>query len=387
MVFAKEYTIKIPVENDLRYIGAYAFPANPFNRFRLHINKVCKVHEYAFATKGSIIQYPSNLTIDSENPYIGCDSGVIFFKGDQNIVRYFIHENENTPAIIPHGFTHIENIPTTTTPENILFEDERDISYLRLTNCNISGKNDILSFNSIDTISNKLFTNCTFDTKHISFPNAKYIQEAFDGTFSHLQFANVETLETEKLFIGTADTLSVYVNQLLGNKLFTGATIRRLNWLNNDVPFAESMEDYAKRIDVLNLGNAKTVGIRGLMYSLKNRNRESLILLSTPTPPEVLSTVLFDDYPSKVKLYVPAGSGDTYRNHDKWCVIPNIIEYDVNGPDPTSGTNNITSHTPRFVDVYNTQGTLVRKSVLLDQATQGLPQGIYIINGQKILVK
>ena len=387
LVFAKEYTIEIPVENDLRYIGAYAFPANPFDRFRLHINKVCKVHEYAFATKGSIIQYLSNLTIDPENPYIGIDGGVIFFKGNQNVVRYFIHENENTPAIIPLGFSHIENISTTTTPENILFEDGRDISYLRLTNCNISSKNDVLSFNNIDTITNKLFSNCTFDIKHISFPNAKYVQEAFDGTFSHLQFANVETLETEKLFIGTADTLSVYVNQLLGNKLFAGATIRRLNWLNNDVPFAESMEDYAKRIDVLNLGNAKAVGIRGLMYSLKNRNCESLILLSTPTPPEVLSIVLFDDYPSKVKLYVPAGSGDTYRNHDKWCVIPNIIEYDVNGPDPTSGTNNITSHTPLLVDVYTLQGTPVRKRIPLNQATQGLTQGIYIINRQKILVK
>ena len=147
------------------------------------------------------------------------------------------------------------------------------------------------------------------------------------------------------------------------------------------------MEDYAKRIDVLNLGNAKAVGIRGLMYSLKNRNCESLILLSTPTPPEVLSIVLFDDYPSKVKLYVPAGSGDTYRNHDKWCVIPNIIEYDVNGPDPTSGTNNITSHTPLLVDVYTLQGTPVRKRIPLNQATQGLTQGIYIINRQKILVK
>lgn len=302
-------------------------------------------------------------------------------------MRYFIRETENSSAVIPHGYTKVENISTTSSIENITFEDESDITYLRLTNCNLTNK-DILSFNSIDTITNKLFNNCTFDVKKISFPNAKYVEAPFDGTFKHLHFGNVEMLETEYLFKGSADTLSVYVKNNLGNKLFAGASIGRLNWLNEDIPFAESMEEYANRIDVLNLGNAKAVGIRGVMYSLKNRKTESLILLSTPTPPEVLSMVLYDDYPAKVKLYVPAGSGEAYRNHEKWGVIPNIIEYDVNGPDPTSGVETIINdNAQNSVDVYTLQGSLVRKGVKRDEATQGLPQGVYIIGGEKVIVK
>ena len=39
------------------------------------------------------------------------------------------------------------------------------------------------------------------------------------------------------------------------------------------------------------------------------------------------------------------------------------------------------------VDVYNLQGMPVRKGVIADEATQGLPTGIYIVNGKKILVK
>ena len=383
----KDYKIQIPIDNDLKYIGAYAFPANPFDRFRLHINKNCKVHEYAFATNGASIQFRSNITIDSENPYIGLDGGVIFFKGSEDIVRYFIHETENSVAVVPVGYTNIENISTTTSLENITFEDERDITYLRLTNCNLTDK-DVMNFNSIDTITNELFKNCTFNIKKISFPNAKYVEEPFDCAFKHLHFDNVETLGTECLFKGTADTLSVYVKNNLGTKLFAGASIGRLNWLNDDVPFSESMEAYANRINVLNLGNAKAVGISGLMYSLKARSEETSILLSTSTPPEVLSIVLYDDYPSKVKLYVPAGSGEAYRNHEKWGVIPTIIEYDVNGPDPTSGINSVINDgAEAAIDVYNLQGVRVRKGVKRNEATQDLPQGIYIINGEKILVK
>ncbi|MGM9688656.1 MAG: hypothetical protein ACI3YD_06355, partial [Alloprevotella sp.] len=42
---------------------------------------------------------------------------------------------------------------------------------------------------------------------------------------------------------------------------------------------------------------------------------------------------------------------------------------------------------PRTVDVYTMGGTLVRRSVSASKATQGLPAGLYIIGGKKILVK
>ena len=59
--------------------------------------------------------------------------------------------------------------------------------------------------------------------------------------------------------------------------------------------------------------------------------------------------------------------------------------------DPTEpGQSAITdpAQTPyRTVDVYNLQGMLVRRGVMADEATQGLPAGIYIVDGKKISVK
>ncbi len=383
----KDYKIQIPIENELKYIGAYAFPADPFDKFRLHINKDCEVNLYAFATNGSIINNCSNLTIDSENPYIGLEEGVLYYKGDsEDVVRYFVHQTPSDTVLIPDRFTTIDNISTTTSLENVKFENVSAVEYLRLKNCNIVNDEE-LCFEGIDTISNEMFKNCKFNTKKLEFSNAKYVSDALVGNFKHLVFKNVETLVTGSLFAGTADTLSVHTMKFLDAKFIAQASIGRLNWLNKEVPFAESIENFANKIEVLNLCDAKSIGYTGLMYAMKNRAMS--ILLSTPTPPEVLSIVLYDDYPSKVKLYVPAGSGEAYRNHEKWGVIPTIIEYDVNGPDPTtSGIESaVADEADAVVDVYNLQGVRVRNGVQRSEATQDLPQGIYIIDGEKVIVK
>ena len=39
------------------------------------------------------------------------------------------------------------------------------------------------------------------------------------------------------------------------------------------------------------------------------------------------------------------------------------------------------------VDVYNLNGQLLRKQVERNEATQGLPAGIYIVGGKKVIVK
>ena len=41
----------------------------------------------------------------------------------------------------------------------------------------------------------------------------------------------------------------------------------------------------------------------------------------------------------------------------------------------------------QFVNVYNTQGMLLKQGVRADEATKGLPSGIYIIGNKKVLVK
>ena len=39
------------------------------------------------------------------------------------------------------------------------------------------------------------------------------------------------------------------------------------------------------------------------------------------------------------------------------------------------------------VDVYDVAGTLVRQQVRMSSALNGLPAGIYVIGGEKVLVK
>ena len=39
------------------------------------------------------------------------------------------------------------------------------------------------------------------------------------------------------------------------------------------------------------------------------------------------------------------------------------------------------------VDVYNTQGSLIKKQVNINSALQSLPRGIYVIGGEKVAVK
>ena len=397
-------SVTMPKENNLKYIGEYAFSQNPFVNCYIYINKDCNFHEKAFELSTNSSSYTSSqlygnkIEIDPENPYWGLEDGMLFQKDFENIVRYFVHKEYKDTLVIPKRFTTINQISTCSSsfPESVSFEDVTTLKYLYIANCKIVNNEDTWSLNAMDSV-HFYCRQCVFpNVKNFVFPNAKYISylnfgdKSPDRSLRNLTLLNVEEVTNENgvIFSQYADTLSIFPSKILGTRLFYGAYIGRLNWLNEDIPFAENMDEYANKIDVLNLGNAKSVGIKGLMSSLKYRNRDESILLSTSTPPEVLSIVLYDDYPSKVKLYVPAGSGEVYRNHEKWGVIPTIIEYDVNGPDPTSGIDGVINDgAETVVDVYNLQGVRVRKSVQRSEATQDLPQGIYIINGEKVLVK
>jgi hypothetical protein len=48
---------------------------------------------------------------------------------------------------------------------------------------------------------------------------------------------------------------------------------------------------------------------------------------------------------------------------------------------------NIDSQATGPVDVYNMNGQLLRQGVERSQATQGLPQGLYIVGGKKVIVR
>ncbi|MDE6187033.1 MAG: hypothetical protein K2G17_02750, partial [Duncaniella sp.] len=62
--------------------------------------------------------------------------------------------------------------------------------------------------------------------------------------------------------------------------------------------------------------------------------------------------------------------------------------YLSDNPDGESALDEIVvSPMERLVDVYNLQGVRLRTKVCINDAVEGLPGGIYIVDGKKMVVK
>ena len=132
-----------------------------------------------------------------------------------------------------------------------------------------------------------------------------------------------------------------------------------------------------ENLKYLDLGNQlESFSYYGSFSRCENITR---IYSRNPIPP---ANALFE---TKVymnaEVKVPKGSLAAYQADENWRNFWNIAEVDFSGVDSVDDDNQ------SVVDVYNLQGVCVRKGVQRGEATQGLPQGIYIINGEKVLVK
>ena len=98
----------------------------------------------------------------------------------------------------------------------------------------------------------------------------------------------------------------------------------------------------------------------------------------------------------EVVLYVPKGSVEAYRSADGWNKFKDIREeaddyeedlswYD----DGTASVGSVVSGRPAAegVDVYTLQGVCVRRNAAPDSWNAGLSRGIYIVGGEKRIVK
>lgn len=153
-------SVTMPKENNLKYIGEYAFSQNPFVNCYIYINKDCNFHEKAFELSTNSSSYTSSqlygnkIEIDPENPYWGLEDGMLFQKDSVNIVRYFVHKEYKDTLVIPKRFTTINQISTCSSsfPESISFEDVSKLRKLSLTNCNITNEDEIWNMNNMDTV-------------------------------------------------------------------------------------------------------------------------------------------------------------------------------------------------------------------------------------------
>lgn len=80
---------------------------------------------------------------------------------------------------------------------------------------------------------------------------------------------------------------------------------------------------------------------------------------------------------SSATLYVPVGTKEKYESTYAWSLFENIVEGEPAG---IKGVKAESGNQPQ--DVYDLRGNKVRsKAASLD----GLPQGVYIVNGKKVV--
>ena len=74
-------------------------------------------------------------------------------------------------------------------------------------------------------------------------------------------------------------------------------------------------------------------------------------------------------------LYVPEGCSDTYKAMTGWKHFEHIVEFDASGIDPA-----LSKTDDGRVDVYSPLGICLRRQVNSEEATDGLPRGIYLVH-------
>lgn len=147
--------------------------------------------------------------------------------------------------------------------------------------------------------------------------------------------------------------------------------------------------------NVERIGRWAFSGCSNLDYFLLGRNVKSIgqeafsdcvnmtKLISYATTPPTCETQALDDINKwSCKLLVPSEAISTYQAATQWKDFF-FIE------DVLSSINSVTTDNsmPTKADVYNCDGVLVKRNVIVKDLQNELPTGIYIIDGKKIYIK
>lgn len=127
----------------------------------------------------------------------------------------------------------------------------------------------------------------------------------------------------------------------------------------------------------MHIGQAENIPYRLLCFSPAGDDFEGysgLLLTLNISSTQNLSS---NDYITLRRIYFADYQENVYYNNN---INVNIIG--------TSAIETVTiDNEDQPVDVYNTQGQLLRQNVSSSQATNGLPAGIYIVGGKKVIVR
>ena len=200
------------------------------------------------------------------------------------------------------------------------------------------------------------------------------------GSTTSFQECSVNTL-----VIGDSETpFRMSANGLLIESIYLGrkTTIEDLNptyikYLRYGDVF-ETVENLNKynTLTRLDLGaNVKTLEYETFKSNYGLRS----IISRNPTPPS--NAKFSDEVYVHCVVQVPKGSLNAYKADKNWSNFWNIQEVSE-----FSEVENVITDSMQLINVYTLNGVLVRKSVKRDEATQGLPQGVYIVGGEKVIV-
>lgn len=108
--------------------------------------------------------------------------------------------------------------------------------------------------------------------------------------------------------------------------------------------------------------------------------RPEIIRINALNPPSAFDNT-FSDY--NAVLVTPLGRTSVYKKHKVWGKFAKITDDEA-----SSGVNDIEKEDTygEHLDVYNLQGILLRHDVTEDEV-KNLPSGVYIVNGEKTVVK
>ena len=236
--------------------------------------------------------------------------------------------------------------------------------------------------NSVTTIGNAAFTWCTALTS-INIPNS--VTTIGDNTFGNC---------TALTSINIPNSVTT-----IGNDAFRACTeLTSINIPNSVTTIDDFAFSYCSKLKQVDIPNSVTTLCRGLLRDCSSLEsirihkdvveiEESVfdrcfkltnISCEASTPPTCGIDAFRDINKNKCKLFVPKASIDTYKVANGWKKFSYI--------EATTGiTNNVYNKT-ELVDVYTIDGTK-RLSKASKEDMNGLPKGIYIVNGKKLIIK
>lgn len=170
--------------------------------------------------------------------------------------------------------------------------------------------------------------------------------------------------------------------EYIGDYAFMGCPLKSIDLSENADMKTGFAPLYTESLQELTLPtkseeNGYTEFLRSLLTGCDGLQKISIY---TEVPPTADDNLLAEDSPiyANAVLYVPEASVSLYSTAPFW---KNFRRIEVSSTEKI-----LTSEISAFVDVYTSDGLLIKKGAGRGEATDGLAPGVYIIGGKKVLV-